>query len=187
MKITKKNGQLLVKSPYNADFVKKVKEIGGKWNGDVWSVPEENKQLLKDVLIAVYGEGVDEKVQKVTVTYKASDFEDLNSDSIRIGTAKTVTRRSRDYPVSFYFDTIVFKGSFLPSGGSAKYPFPSSEEGTVLRSKIPVTIYEALEENEKQLLTIEGESQVLVALKEEREKLLKRIEEINLIIAQTNE
>lgn len=72
-------------------------------------------------------------------------------------------------------------GGFATSGGSAKNPRISADEGTIVRVKgVPETIYSKIKDHEgvKLVSDIDVES-----LKAEREKLLKRIAEIDGLLA----
>lgn len=69
-----KNGKILVYTPYNSEFVVKIKRIGGaKWNGDekCWMVDEDREAELNEILMDVYGETGDEqkKIVAARVTF----------------------------------------------------------------------------------------------------------------------
>ena len=59
MKIKISEGKANIFTPYNAEFVKRIKSIGGaKWNaGDkCWTVPAEAVDAARDIMMDVYGE-----------------------------------------------------------------------------------------------------------------------------------
>ena len=75
-----KNGEMIeITSEYNADFVRRVKLIGGQWGASkkVWSVPTENEELLIELLRECYGYTPDEEASAgvIKVEYRACDFE----------------------------------------------------------------------------------------------------------------
>ena len=58
MKIEVMNGKANVYTPYNPDFVKKVKGIGGaKWNGSekCWEIPETAIEAARAIMCEVFG------------------------------------------------------------------------------------------------------------------------------------
>lgn len=176
-------GRIFITSPYNADFIAKVKNIGGRWNAasKQWSVPEENSDLLNDLLNEIFGTAVaGSSGEKIKVRYKASDFEPIKFTDIRIGNAVMVSRRLRDNPVTFNHATIVASGKGFPSsGGSNGYPKPAPFEDTILQSELPVEIYNALEAEDKEKLTVvDSEADRTQSLENEKAKLLARLAEI---------
>ena len=71
MKITTKDGKAYVSTPYNKDFVTKVKQIGGaRWNGSerCWVIPESEISTARTYMREVYGEtDLPDEEERVTV------------------------------------------------------------------------------------------------------------------------
>lgn len=172
--------RIYVESPYNKLFIKRIKEISGKWHADTkeWSVPKENRDMLNKVLLEVYGEDLQGKNELIKVEYLGIDFTNYNDD-VYIGELLMVDRYKRDDLVTFHNNTVLWDGSSFPeSGGSRKHPAAEPEEDTVLRSDIPLALYESLSDEEKEKLNIIETETPREKLIEEKEKLLKRLEEI---------
>ena len=173
MKVTVENEKIKVNSPYNKSFVAGAKQIQGKWNAPCWVFPEENKEAVKALLIECYGEcGELGAVSTVTVDIDLDTYTEGYEDGERL---------YRDREVIFSDNAMLISGGFATSGGSAKNPRISADEGTIVRVKgVPETIYSKIKDHEgvKLVSDIDVES-----LKAEREKLLKRIAEIDGLLA----
>lgn len=60
-------------TPYNQDFVKKIKGIGGTvWNGHFWRVPAGTAAAVREVMRDVYG--YDDTMGNETVTLKVRSW-----------------------------------------------------------------------------------------------------------------
>lgn len=177
-----KNGEMIeITSEYNADFVRRVKLIGGQWGASkkVWSVPAENEELLIELLRECYGYTPAEEASAgvIKVEYRACDFE--KDDVVKIGSSTTAMRPSRDAAVRVMSGSVVVKGQFDSSGGSAKYPSVSADEDVVMRSQMSRVFYDTLPESEKALLTIIDEEAPLAKLLKQRDALLAQLAEVN--------
>lgn len=183
IKLNYTDDNIEVTSPYNGDFVGRVKKIGGKWNANakVWAVPVENEELLKGHLTDVYGY-VDAEEETIKVTLRAKDFK-YNND-IRIGSWVLATRRGRDYDVRLADGVYLVDGDFDKSGGSKNHPSVDPNGSEILEINLPVGIYDKLTEDEKALLTkVEDKKvSVLEALEARKAKLLAELEEIEKAI-----
>lgn len=176
IEMKKENGIISVTSPFDRGFIGEVKTIGGKWNAGqkTWDVPEENEEMLKELLTRCYG-WADDDAEIITIEYCTDDFYD---DVISIGSIKMVDRRFRDGDVSYYNDTIVLSGGFPSSGGSAKHPAAEPKDGTILRSKISRKAFDQLSEEEQKKITIVKEASKKERLEAEKAKLIARLAEI---------
>lgn len=187
MKIDIQNGVAKIFTPYNADFVKKVKNIGGRrWN-DVegcWTVPESEIETVRGFMMDVYGEtDLPDASEKVTVlvTFN-SDADKWCGNVVLFG--KTIARAwGRDSGAKVGDDVTLISGSCDSTGSRANW-YTTVKEGTVVKVRnVPKA---ALEFNTKYDVSFEivadGEINK-TALEEEREKLLARIAEIDRILA----
>lgn len=176
--------RIFVESEYNVSFVKKVKRIGGKWNGKEWHVDENSKELLGEILLTSYGENPFNPLQnkKIKVEFKPMDFEGYDK-TIDVGGFPVVTRRGRDYNVQLLNNASVIKGAFRTSGGSVKNPACNATEDIVMVVDLPELIYKELSEkdlNKLKVITTESKKE---ELEREKEQLLKRLAEIDLELA----
>lgn len=183
MKVTVENDIIKVNSPYNKSFVAGAKQIQGKWNAPCWVFPEENKEAVKALLIECYGEcGELGAVSTVTVDLDLDTYtEGYEDGEIRVGSIVVLKRLYRDREVIFSDNAMLINGGFATSGGSAKSPRIAADKNTIVRVKgVPETIYSKIKDHEgvKLVSDIDVES-----LKVEREKLLKRLAEIDSLLA----
>ena len=156
IKLKKENSIISVTSPYNADFIKRAKQIGGKWNSrqKTWDIPEEAEKELRQILFEAF-------------------------ENIKIGTVvaeDAATRFSRDTQVKVASGFRVTKGEFKNSGGSAKYPAPEAD-GIVMKGSIPLFVYDHLSKEERAKIKVQADD-IKSALETEKETLLKRLAEI---------
>lgn len=75
-----KDNKIFVKSPYNEDFVRRARNLSGRWDGRYWVFPKAVESELKKALLRIYGEN-GEKVARFTVDiaipselYKAKQY-----------------------------------------------------------------------------------------------------------------
>jgi hypothetical protein len=183
MEVTVENEKIKVNSSYNKSFVTRAKQIQGKWNAPYWVFPEENREEVKALLVECYGEcGELGTVSTVTIELDLDAYTEGDEDGeIRVGSMVVLKRRYRDSEVVFSDNAMLISGGFATSGGSVKYPSISANEGTIIRvKKVPETIFNKIKDHEgvKLVSDIDVES-----LKVEREKLLKRLAEIDSLLA----
>ena len=184
-----KNGKGMIRifTPYNPDFVKKIKCVGGrKWDSDTkcWMVPETEIDTVREYMMDVYGEtdlpDTDEKVT-VRATFPNGAWE-LTGPIVVFG--KEICRAwGRDSGAQVGSDVTLISGK-VDSGGSRANWRTEIEEGSVFKIRnVPrkaleltngyTVIYEEIEEP-----TIDRR-----ALEEELEKLRARISEIEALLA----
>lgn len=122
MKIVIERGSAMVYTPYNQDFVKKIKLVGGaKWDAEnkCWIVPEKFVDIVREIMIDVYGYSDistnDSVALKITFNEDAYEF---NSDVTLFG--KTISSaRGRDSGARVGLDVSFLSGG-VESGGSVK-------------------------------------------------------------------
>lgn len=44
-----------IDTPYNKEFVNRIKQLGGKWSGSKWVIPADALELAKECMRAIYG------------------------------------------------------------------------------------------------------------------------------------
>lgn len=184
MNVTIEKGKIKVVSPYNRDYISRAKQIQGKWVAPCWEFPEENKDQVKDLLIECYGEcGILGDVNTVNIEIDLDKYNGEVNETIKLGAMTLVSRPHRDRAVVFAPNVMLVTGGFDEAGGSAKYPRVCAHEGTVLRVKnVPDTIYNKVKDYAgiRLISDIDTEN-----LKTEREKLLRRLAEIDDLLAKT--
>ena len=183
MKTIIENGKIKVQSDYNKTYIARAKSIQGRWDAPFWVFPEENINELRELLLDIYGECGDlagDLADETRVTV------DINLDEYGCGSEVTVAgftavrRRYRDSDVIFADNVMLVSGGFPSSGGSVRNPRVSPEKGTIIRVKdIPVRLYEKIKDMEGVTLYKKPDKSALI---EERDRLLKRLAELNALI-----
>ena len=188
MKIINKNGILYVYTPYNPDFVKKIRRIGrAEWDSSkrCWCVPEEFLEVVRKIMEEVYGYSdiTENETVSLEVTFN-SEASEWTSDVVLFG--KVIAHASHRDSGARVGDDVAFESGGVNSGGSAKYWKSIVEKGSVVvlsnvnkkiyeRSKVPYDVTVKVIEkrvNKQQLLS-------------EKERLLKRIEEIDNMLSKS--
>ena len=187
MKVRIESGEILVNAEYNSAFVKKARQLQGKWKSPNWAFPEDNREEIKALLIDTYGcadilEGENE--QKVTVEIALDEYGGEENNELRFGNILLASRFGRDSYVKLADNVMVVSGDFRSRGGSVRNPTVSAEPNTILRVKnVPLQIYE----REKNKGGVRLVSDIDInALTEEKERLLVRIAEIDAILAKND-
>lgn len=184
MRIEVSNGKARIFTPYNADFVGMIKNIGGrKWNTDskCWEVPESEIDVVRQYMIDIFGESDISAGKKVDVVVTFKDDADCTCGAITIF-GKTVARATgRDSGARVGSDVTMISGE-IDSGGSAKNWRTHIEKDSVFKlRKVPES---ALKMSTEYDITFEivGSDTDRKALTEEKERLLARLAEIEKLL-----
>ena len=188
MKIVEKNGMIDVYTPYNAEFVMMIKQIGGaRWNADekCWTVPATEVETVRQYMMEVYGESdisCDDKVT-VIVTFEEDAYAD-RAPIVLFG--KTVASAwGRDSGARPGSDVTIIDGD-IDSGGSMKYWRTEIDKGTVLKIRnVPRAM---LSRDTRYSISVVVDETFIdtQALQDEKEKLLRRIAEIDAILSEND-
>lgn len=181
MKIEVKEDKAYVFTPYNPDFVKKVKGIGGaRWMSmdKCWRVPADTVDAVRDMMMDVYGESdITDDSEKVTVEIELEEGASEYRGPIVIFGKVIASAYGRDSGAKVGEDAVFVKGTPL-SGGSMKNWTTIIPGGSIVRIRnVPVNAltddynYDIIEE------TIDR-----AALETEKERLLKRLAEIEELL-----
>lgn len=176
------DGLFKVRTEYNAAFVKRAKTIQGKWKPPYWVFPEENEEIVRNLLLECYGE--DGRIHETVVVDLELDAYCYGEDRIKVGDVLIASRRSRDASVTLADNAMLIAGGFKDSGGSLGSPAVTFEEGTVIRVKdLPVEIYDTIKDKpgvkKVDLDAGANAKEKIASLKRERESILKRLAEID--------
>lgn len=174
------NGTMMVKSEYNAKFVKKAQNLQGKWEKPYWIFPKENEEPVRNALLEIYGEDGN-PCETVSVDIHLDKYRygnELKLDSLLIA-----SRIYRDYSVKLANNAIVIAGEFCPSGGSRNNPAVTHESGTIVRVKdLPISIYSRVSTIPGVYLADENPDDAYSHLESEKAALLQRIAEIDKLL-----
>lgn len=180
MLIKFENGKMKVQTEYNSGFVRKAKELQGKWKSPYWEFPEENEDFVRDALLKFYGE--DGRVHgTVTLDINLDEYDFF--DVIKLDSVMIAERPGRDRAVNLHKNAMVVSGGFCNSGGSMNNPRVTCDPGTVLRvSNFPISLYENIKNVKGITLTPEAKHSK-VSLLHEKEVILSRLAEIDSLLS----
>jgi hypothetical protein len=177
-------------TPYNAEFVRRIKNAGGRWNGSskCWTVPASAVDAVREIMRDVYGrDDVDAgDAVKVRLTFErrasGSYCEPLTIYGHTI--AKAYGRDSGAKPGTGVF----FVKGKPSSGGSAKNWLSYADEGSVVEiASVQRSLIEAEQLPDGVTMEIVNAETSTIdrdALTAEREKLMARIAEIDNALAE---
>ena len=181
------NGTINIYTPYNRDFVSRIKGIGrARWDADrkCWNIPEAGLETARSIMQDVYGEtDLPDAWQKmVTVRIK---FGDRYTSECRCGVSafgRTLARAwGRDSGAKVGDDVIMETGE-VTSDGSAKNWYTVIKAGTTFRLQVPEGIYQRDKDLWDTEIVEATEADNRAALLAERDKLMARLAEINEIL-----
>jgi hypothetical protein len=185
--ITTTETAVRVVSPYNANFVASAKSIGGKWSSDAWVFDIRDEHRVRELCRDIYG---DDGLAADLVTLKIEWVKDGFADKGPITVAGRPIARAfgRDSGAKLAEGIVNLAGEF-GSGGSMKNWGTTVDAGTiVLVRDFPRAKAEELvagnNDSARRIYSIEDEAPIIdrAALEAERERLLKRLDEINKLL-----
>ena len=188
IKIIEVNGKISIDSPYNPDFVKRIKVAGGKWNPDTkqWTMDARSIETAREILREIYGED-DRGGDKVTVrvTIGKEDYNTACGPAVILG--RVIARAQGRDTGAKVGDGVSFVKGAPTSGGSMKYWKTVLPAGSIFEIyDVPaVAVETALASQNEAMYTVEAvdmNAPDIEALKAERERLAARIAEIDAII-----
>lgn len=146
VKLEKSEGKIYTTTTYNATFIKKAKNLQGKWDGEHWVFDEKVENLVREILKEIYGTDGECFTKKVTVELELDKYFTVDKQELKIGDLVIAIRRYRDSEVILKEGAIVVTGGFPSSGGSMKTPRLNAHKDTVIRVEIPETLYDKIAE-----------------------------------------
>ena len=187
MKITNLgNGKISVETPYNPNFVSKIKKAGGKWNpgNKTWEIDERSIDTVRSIMREVYGQDdLPQELVTVKVTIGDKNLEEWRAPVVLFG--RTIaSARGRDSGAR-PGEGVCFEKGGCDSGGSMKNWY------TIVRAGSEITIYDvprlAVEQkigwkDEYGTFEVIENGDPLAALRAEKEALLKRLAEIEELL-----
>lgn len=174
-------GKIAVSSPFNPDFVKGAKRLGGKWNGDTkaWLFDVRDRDRVEDLLASCYGYSVAPSGELATVRI-ILDEDNASGKEVYFAGRSICSRRYRDVPVKTADNVVIIDGEFPASAGSVRYPAVIRGSRTVTIEVRDVPIEALAAEKELRFERIDADTQAQhEALIAERERLIARLAEID--------
>lgn len=189
--ITIANGLAKIRTPYNANFVAKIKMVGGaKWDAETrrWTVPESAVPAVREIMRDVYGR--DDLVEGETVSVRltfAETVEKTTTSVIIMG--HTISRAYGRDSGANPGDGVSFVQGDCFSGGSARNWTSGVKGGSVvIVDKAPLALYEREKGNLPRGVTCEIVENdwptSRIQLEEEKARLLARIAGIDKMLEQ---
>lgn len=185
IKVEINNGKAELATPYNPDFVDAVKKIGGaKWDGEkkCWTVPEAQLPAARIVMENVYG--YSDQTPNETISLKLTfecDVSEIRSDVVMFGKvlAHAYGRDSGARPG----DDVAYIRGGAASGGSVKNWHSTVEEGSiVILNNVNRSVFDRTGPIPDVTVEVIEDYTDKDKLIEEKERLLKRIDEIDAIL-----
>lgn len=134
--ITEENGKLYVESPYNPDYVKRAKNLGGRWNADrrCWVFDARAEADVRALLADTYGttgeEGEEEDLVTVEIELLGNWY---GARSSLFYAGRPIARAfGRDSGAKLGEGVMVLDGD-VTSGGSMKNWATFAKKGTKFR------------------------------------------------------
>lgn len=174
-------GKIAVFSPFNHDFVKGAKRLGGKWSGDTkaWLFDVRDRDRVEDLLASCYGYSVAPSGELATVRI-ILDEDNAGGKEVYFAGRSICSRRYRDVPVKTADNVVVIDGEFPASAGSVRYPAVIRGSRTVTIEVRDVPVEALAAEKELRFERIDADTQAQrEALIAERERLIARLAEID--------
>ena len=190
MKIEVKDDKAYIFTPYNSNFIKKVKGIGkARWNGAerCWTVPKTEIDIVRQFMMETYGE-TDQTDDTEKVSVKVTFTEEARAclGSIVLFGKTVATAFGRDTGAKIGDDVTLMTGK-VKSGGSARNWVTIVEAGTVVKIRnVPKPalqfdpVYDIVYDIVEREKDNKQDKQDLI---DEKERLLKRLEEIEQLLA----
>jgi hypothetical protein len=187
IKITVKEGRAFIVSPYNPNFTSRIKRMGGKWDSarKMWSIDERNVDAVRQVLREIYGmDDTPTELVSVRVKTLVSIYADRGPITIFGRVVANATGRDSGARIG---EGVVFITGNAKSGGSTKYwETIISEDSEFIIHDVPRTAvlegFDTYDSDAIKYEIIEPDKPNYDALRAEKERLLARISEIDIIL-----
>lgn len=182
------NGKFKVCSDYNKQFVDAARKMGGKWDGVFWVFDERNMQIVKSTLFDIYGDDGESTPDTVSIKIRYPEKYSVTGDSVSVLGKVIAKAYGRDSGARLGDNVVMLQGD-IRSGGSVKNWQTIVEADSIFivhdfpRGRVSdITSCEVLEIIERKELpnppVIDRN-----ALVEERERILKRLQEIDSLLS----
>ncbi len=158
IKVTIKDGKASLYTPYNADFVKAIKALGGaRWNASsrCWTISENMLPQARKIMMDIYGYTDEEQAE--TITVRATFTEDVyeECDSVVI-LGKTVARAyGRDTGAKPGEDVLLQEGALASGGSRANWRSIVRAGSVVTLYNVSKALYDAKKDSLPEGVTVE--------------------------------
>lgn len=179
------NSQLVVRSPYNTHFIEMAKLVGGRYQGGDWVFDARDEQRVREICMDAYGnDGITADTCTVRVEFDRDD--DAFTDSIRLAGRPIAKASGRDSGATLCAGVVILEGGFTSGGSSKNWTTRVKDSKTlVLVRDFPRAKAQRLIDKGEAWIQIEAEAPHVDrdALKQERERLIARLGQIDAILS----
>ena len=192
--ITRTDSHVSVESPYSEAFVAAARQRGGRWDraAKAWTFDARDEAAVRELCREHYGTDGTADVARVDVRLTALRHVTAERDSVRLGNRTIARATGRDSGARLGDGVVIETGDLadygikrgsdgtISSGGSVQYWETIVGEGTVLLVR-DLSEHDLGEVNERdwRVETVEASPIDADALREERERLVARLAEID--------
>lgn len=176
-------GLLKVVSPFNREFVSFARMRGGKWSDGekVWMFDPRDEFAVRSALIDIFGTDDFDSCPKVNVRVKLDHFR-IGDEFVLFG--RQLLRRRYSDRLDMDGSVVLVSGGIPDVGGTYCNPEIAPEKGTVIEVRdVPRDIAMRVWAEHKDGVELLGSADV-EALREEKASLIKRVEQIDQMIAE---
>lgn len=185
LQIRKENGKAKVYTPYNSDFVKAIRQVGGaKWNpaDKCWETPESAVDAIRRIMTKVYGHSDISEDETMTLKVTFTEARSTTCDAEQLF-GKVLARAFGKTSGAKIGDDVAYISGGATSGGSVKNWQSIVEEGSVaILSNVSKALYEKDKDAEGIVIEIMDGKPDRAQLLAEKERLLKRLAEIEKML-----
>lgn len=186
IKITRTESTISVSTPYSPELPQRAKQLSGRWDREaaVWVFPIQAEPQVKALYMDVYGMWDSVESDTVTVVCRNDNEYSVTCDSIVLHGRVVARATGRDSGAKTADGIVLLSGKFR-SGGSVKNWRTVCDEGTTFKIlNVPRAKADQMVSGDSWCkCSIEEPTTVdRAALMAERERLLARIAEIDLLL-----
>jgi hypothetical protein len=185
--------RLLVVTPYDADFVADIKELGGRWEAAkrAWSVDVRDEERARELVREHYGTdgSPEELADVVTVRIALGRFALSYREGAKARFAGRIiaSRAGRDAPVRLSTGVVLVDGTLPGSGGSMRYPELNAGDAVVEVRDVPraaLQVYDGGYEIVSEGAPAAAQGPDAEELRARRAELLEQVRELDAMLQQ---
>lgn len=170
-------------SEYNPNFIRKARALHGVWQRPAWVFDASQSNAVRKALKECYGDDGMSELVKVRIDLdKCKLLSDGYPSLYFADKCLIATRFGRDSDCKLPSNVYCVEGGFKSRGGSMKHPCVTWGDDTLVEMTIPQIVYEECKDDPGVSL-VNNATDKRTVLQEEKEKLLKRIKEIDTELA----
>lgn len=179
------DGRLVVRAPYNQDFVIDCRRLNGKFANGCWTFDGRDEQRVRAVCFEHYGQdGFREDLCTVEVRFEPG--EQAVKEPITVAGRSVAIAKGRDSGANLADGVILLKGAFTSGGSVANWTTVTTDGALVLIRDFPRPVAQAFIDHtkpgEKPWIRMVDEAVDQARLIEEKERLLKRLVELEALL-----